>query len=220
VRSFDEIYDIAADRKGGPDVLEGLLAQSGNHPKAGSDARWLSTFARAIFQAGFNWKIVEAKWPGFEAAFAGFDPPRVAMMDDAWFDRLLADTSIIRNGAKIRAVQQNAVFLTELAAEHGSATRLIDGWPAADYAGLLDLLRKRGARLGGTTGQYALRFGGRDGYILSRDVVARLVAEGVIDKPPTSRSAMARVQDAFNAWAGDSGRGLTAISRVLAMSIG
>ena len=28
---------------------------------------------RAIFQSGFSWKVIEAKWPGFEEAFDGFD---------------------------------------------------------------------------------------------------------------------------------------------------
>jgi 3-methyladenine DNA glycosylase Tag len=164
--------------------------------------------------------VVEAKWPGFETAFEGFDPARVALMDDAWFDRILTDRAVIRNGAKLRAVQENAVLFTELAAEHGSVTGMIAGWPAADYAGLLALFARRGSRLGGTTTQYALRFGGRDGYILSRDVVARLIAEGVVNRPPTSKRAMAQVQDAFNTWAAQSGRGLTQISRVLALSAG
>ncbi len=219
MRSFNDIYAVAADRKGGPEALEALIGQSAAETPATTDDRWLSTFAKAMFSAGFNWKVVDAKWPGFEAAMAGFDPARLAMMDDVWFDRLLTDTSIIRNGAKIRAVQQNAVFFTELASEHGSATRALLDWPREDYAGLLEMLKKRGSRLGGSTGQYALRFGGRDGYILSRDVVGRLIAEGVIDKPPTSKSAMAAVQVAFNSLHDQSGRSLTAISRVLAMSI-
>ena len=80
------------------------------------------------------------------------------------------------------------------------------------------MLKKRGSRLGGAA-QFGLRFMGRDGWILSNDVVARLVAEGVIDKPPTSRKAMAAVQSAFNAWRAESGRSLTEISRVLALSI-
>jgi len=219
MRTFDEIEAIARDRHGA-EGLAARLADPGPSWPAGSDDRWLSTFARAIFSAGFNWKVVETKWPGFETAFAGFDPARLAMMDDDWFDRLVADRSIIRNAPKIRAVQENAVFFTEAAAEYGSVTKMIADWPARDYAGLLSLLKARGARLGGTTGQYGLRFGGRDGYILSRDVVGRLIAEGVIDKPPTSKSAMAKVQDAFNTWSGQSGRGLTEISRILALSIG
>ena len=58
-----------------------------------------------------------------------------------------------------------------------------------------------------------------DSYILSRDVTARLIAEGVIDKAPTSQKALAQVQNAFNVWADQSGKSLTEVSRVLAMSI-
>lgn len=219
MRSFDEIYEIASQRKGGADALEGLIASGRQGSRNTTDDRWLSTFSKGIFSAGFNWKVVDAKWPGFEVAFKGFDPARVAMMDDAWFDALLTDTSIIRHGPKIRAVQENAVAFTELAAEYGSVTKMISDWPAEDYVGLLALLKKRGSRLGGNTGAYALRFGGRDGFILSRDVVGRLIAEGVIDKAPTSKGALAKVQAAFNTWSEQSGRSLTQISRVLALSL-
>ena len=219
MRSFEEIYTIAADRKGGPEALEELIASSQSGAKNTTDDRWLSTFSKAIFSAGFNWKVVDTKWPGFEAAFKGFDPAKVAMMDDEWFDSLLTNTNIIRNGPKIRAVHENAIAFTELAAEYGSVTKMIDDWPADDYIGLLELLKKRGSRLGGSTGPYALRFGGRDGFILSRDVVARLIAEGVVDKDPTSKTAKAKVQAAFNEWAKTSGRSMTEISRVLALSL-
>ncbi|MEM9715321.1 MAG: hypothetical protein AAF826_02270 [Pseudomonadota bacterium] len=60
---------------------------------------------------------------------------------------------------------------------------------------------------------------GRDSFILSRDVIARLIAEGVIDKAPTSKKTMSAVQTAFNTWRDQSGRSLTEISRVLAMSL-
>ena len=80
-------------------------------------------------------------------------------------------------------------------------------------------MKKDGARLGGMTGQYAMRFAGRDAFILSRDVTARLIAEQVIDKPATSKGAMKAVQSAFNTWMDQSGRGLTEISRVLAFTV-
>ena len=124
------------------------------------------------------------------------------------------------DGIKIRSVQENAVFVTEVAAEAGSFGKKIADWPAEDYAGLLAWLKKNGSRLGGTSAQYFLRFMGKDSYILSRDVVARLVAEGVIDGAPNSQRAMRSVQSAFNEWAAESGRNLTTISRVLAQSIG
>ncbi len=222
MRSFEDILDIAAERKGGRSaVLDGITPpKSAEDLAAIPDHRWLSQMARGIFSAGFNWKVIETKWPGFEEAFGGFDPGPLAVMSEDRFDELLQDRRIVRNGAKIRAVQENAVFVQEVAEEAGSFGRKIADWPGEDYIGLLQWLRKDGSRLGGTTGQYFLRFMGKDSFILSRDVVARLVAEGVIDKAPTSQKAQKAVQEAFNAWAEASGQSLTAISRVLAQSIG
>lgn len=219
---FDQIFEISAGRKGGAAVLDELL--TGPTPTAElekiADDRWLSCMTKCVFQAGFNWKVVENMWPGFEAAFDGFDIGRCAMLNDDDFGRLVSDTRIVRYGAKIRAVQENAVFSIDLIKQHGSVAKALVGWPSHDYAGLLAMLKKRGSRLGGNTGQYFLRFMGVDGFILSRDVIARLVAEGVIDKAPTSQKALASVQQAFNVWAKQSGRSLTHISRVLAMSVG
>ncbi|OWU85713.1 3-methyladenine DNA glycosylase [Oceanicola sp. 22II-s10i] len=221
MRSFDEIYRIAADRKGGDAELEALLSK----PKPTEeiavipDDRWLSAFAKAIFQAGFNWTVIDNKWPGFETAFDGFDPVRVAHYHDEHMDRLLADKGIVRNGAKIASVIDNARLLTELAAEHGSASKAFADWPRTDYIGLLAMLQKRGSRLGGNTGQRALRSMGLDSFILSQDVSARLVAEGVVDKPPSSARDMKAVQAAFDTWVGQSGRSMTEISRVLAYSV-
>ncbi|WP_170444862.1 DNA-3-methyladenine glycosylase I [Ruegeria arenilitoris] len=217
---FDEIYGLAADRHGGPHALEDKLSKpkSAEELAALPEDRWLSTITKCIFQAGFNWKVIEAKWDGFEAAFDGFDVGRCAFMDDEKFDALLQDTRIVRNGTKIATVRDNAAFLMELRTE-GGVGKVLGGWPSTDYVGLLDMLAKRGSRLGGASAQYAMRFAGRDSFILSRDVTARLIAEGVIDKPATSKKAMAAVQDAFNTWMRQSGRSLTEISRVLAMSL-
>lgn len=221
MRSFDEIRAIAAERKGGEAALDALLAPGPDTPDIATltDDRILATMARAIFQSGFNWKVVEAKWPGFEAGFDGFDPGRVALYGDEDLDRLLADTGVIRNGAKLTAVIENAVWVTELARDHGSARAFFAGWPADDQVGLMQLMATRGSRLGGNTGPYVLRAIGRDGFILSRDVVARLTAEGVIDGPATSKRAQAAIQAAFNGWATESGRSLREISRTLAFSV-
>jgi len=222
MRSFEEIYAIAAKRKGGEDALEAILDKptSGSELAALPDDRWLSCMAKCIFQAGFNWKVVENMWPGFEVAFEGFHPGHCAMLNDDDIARLVTDTRIVRHGTKIRSVQQNAVFVTDLAREHGGVGKAFAGWPPADYVGLLAMLKKRGSRLGGNTGQYFLRFMGVDSFIVSRDVVARLVAEGIIDGTPSSKKAMAAVQDAINTWQTESARSLTEMSRVLAMSVG
>jgi len=220
MREFSEIYAIASDRHGGVGALEAGLTpalSAADLARIPAD-RWLATMTRCIFQAGFNWKVIDTKWDGFEAAFHGFDVGRCAMMDDDWLDTLIADRRIVRNGLKIRAVRDNAVFLNSMR-DRGGPGVVLGAWPATDFIGLLALLKSDGARLGAMSGQYAMRFMGRDAFILSRDVTARLIAEGVIDKPAGSKSAMRAVQDAFNTWMEQSGRGLSEISRVLAMSV-
>ena len=222
MRSLSDILAISVDRKGSEAVIfEGFEpSKSPDALRAIPDDRWLSSMSRAIFQAGFNWKVVERMWPGFETAFLGFDVGRCAMMSDDRFDELCKDTSIIRYPQKILSVQSNAVFLQDMAKEHGSIADMIANWPSKDLVTLLEKLKKEGSRLGGTTGQYFLRSMGVDGYIMSKDVIGRLIAEDVIDKPPSSKSAMIAVQNAMNTWSEESGKSLKEISRILATSCG
>ncbi len=221
MRTFEEILNIAADRKGGrAAVLADMPAVLDADALAAiPDDRWLSQLARGIFQAGISWQVVENKWPDIEEAFYGFDVGRVALMSEDWYDELLDDPRIVRSPPKVRAIQQNAVLIQEAAQEAGSFGRKVGDWPAEDFAGLLEWLKKEGSRLGGSTGAYALRVLGKESYVLSTSVVARLVDEGVIDKEPTSKKAMSAVQDAFNTWKAESGESLSVISRVLAQSV-
>ena len=224
MESFEKIRARAAAQKGGDDALNALLATATVRTPAEiaslGDDRILSEFSKRVFQAGFNWKVVENKWDGFEEAFEGFAITRNVFMSDDDFDRHLANKAIIRHAKKILSIRDNAVFLSDLAKEHGSAARAFANWPAEDHVGLLALMKKRGARLGGMTGQYALRFLGRESFILSQDVVTALIAAGVVDKAPTSKTALAATQAAFNQWKAESGLSLTHLSRVLALSVG
>jgi 3-methyladenine DNA glycosylase Tag len=224
MRSFEEIYKIAAKRHGGPKELEKHIAEHKPKSRAAlikiADDRWLAMMTRCVFQAGFSWKVIESKWDGFEAAFDKFDVKRCANMSEKKIDALLKDTRIVRNARKIMSVPTNAQFLSDLAKEHGSAGKFFAAWPDADYVGLLELLKKRASGLGGGSAMFFLRRMGKPSFVTSRDVIARLVAEGVIDKEPSGKAAMKKVQAAFNQWAEESGRDLTAISRTLAMSTG
>jgi 3-methyladenine DNA glycosylase Tag len=221
MRAFDELYEVAADRKGGKDAVEALLPTPKSHAElsAIADDRWLAGMARRVFQAGFSWSVIDNKWDGFEKAFHGFDIAWCAMMSDAELDDLLQNKEIVRNGQKIVSVRDNAVFLKDLAQEHGSAARFFADWPSDTYVDLLDVLKKSGSRLGGATAQYLLRGMGKDGFLVTADVVAALVREGIVTKSPTSKTDMRKVQDAFNRWSDQSGRPLGHISRVLAFTV-
>lgn len=223
--SFQSILERAANRHGGEDAFNEKLAghyygsdlEKIKAPKG--DDRWLSEFSKRIFQAGFNWQVVENKWEGFEDAFWGFDPKRCARIDMDDMEALTADTRIVRNPRKIKSVPINAEMIKNMTAEKGSADAFIRGWASEDYIGLLDYLNKNGSNLGANTASYALRFSGVPSFILSKDVTAALIHAGVIDKPATSKGAKKAVQAAFNEWTEESGKDLTYISRVLAHSI-
>jgi DNA-3-methyladenine glycosylase I len=60
------------------------------------------------FQAGLSWRTILHRRDNFRAAFANFDPVKVARFDDAAVERLMADPGIIRARAKINATIGNA----------------------------------------------------------------------------------------------------------------
>ena len=221
--SFKIIRARAEKRKGGASALEKLLppvpdAQS--LIKLGDD-RVLAEMARRVFSAGFAWNVIEAKWPGFEQAFLGFQPAMLAFKPDEFWEKLTSDTRIVRNGAKIMSVRDNARFVQEIAAEHGGFGRFLAQWPYSDEVGLLNLLAKRGGRLGGNTGQMLLRFLGWDGFVTSKDVTACLRDAGLdIAEEVKSKTDLAKVQAQFNAWAKETGLPYVHLSRICAMSIG
>lgn len=220
--SFQSIRERAAARKGGEKVLAGLLPKKPSNKalaKLGDD-RVLSEMAARVFSAGFVWDVIDKKWPGFEEAFLGFDPKRLLFQPAEFWDKLASDTRIVRNAQKIRSVRDNARFVTEIAAEHGSFGKFLAAWPADDQAGLLDVLDKRGSRLGGFSGQYLLRFLGWDAFVLSGDVLLCLRDAGVPIGSGTSKKDLRAAQAQLNAWARESGLPITHVSRLCALSIG
>ena len=221
MEEFAGIEARAAERKGGPAALEALLpsCKSADELAAIPDDRYLSEMTKRVFQAGFVWRVVEQKWPAFEAAFHGFQPGRVAMLDDEALDAMMSDKGLIRNYKKLETARRNAAFVLEVAREHGSFGRFVAEWPVEDIVGLWHVLKTRASRLGGSSGAYMLRFIGKDTFILSSDVVKALIGQGVVDKEPTGQRALRSVQQAFNQWRAESGRPLCQISRILACSV-
>ena len=220
---FKAIRARAEKRKGGPEALKKLLPRKPDAKALAklSDDRILAEMTQRVFSAGFAWSVIEAKWPGFEKAFLGFKPAKLTFQPDDYWDGLLKDTRIVRNGAKIASVRENAAFVQEIAKEHGSLGKFLTTWPSSDEVGLLDLLAKRGSRLGGNTGQMFLRFVGWDGFVTSQDVIVCLREAGLdIATEVKSKGDLAKVQAQFNAWAEETGLPYVHLSRICAMSIG
>jgi 3-methyladenine DNA glycosylase Tag len=221
--SFQTIRARAEKRKGGAEALARLMP-----PKPDlkallklRDDRVLAEMTQRVFSAGFAWSVIESKWPGFEEAFLGFEPPRLLSEPDEFWHKLTMDARIVRNGAKIASVRENARFVLDVAKDHGSFGKFLADWPPSDEIGLLEVLAKRGSRLGGNTGQMLLRFLGYDAFVATKDVAACLRDAGLdIAAAPTSKRDLAKIQEQFNAWAKETGLPYRHLSLICAMSIG
>lgn len=219
---FKRIRERAAKRKGGEKVLASLLPKKPNNKalaKLGDD-RVLSEMAARVFSAGFVWSVIDSKWPGFEEAFLEFNPKRLLFQPAEFWEKLASDKRIVRNPQKIRSVRENARFVSEVSAEHGSFGKFLAAWPADDQVGLMEVFAKRGSRLGGFSGQYLLRFLGWDAFVLSGYVLLCLRDSGVPIGTGTSKKDLKAAQAQFNAWRDESGLPIAHISRICALSIG
>lgn len=222
MHSFEVIHNRAAERKGGMGELNKLLPELPDREAVAAldESRFLAEMTRCIFQAGFVWRVIEQKWPDFENLFHGFDINAIlGMQPDEW-EEIRQDARIVRNNQKITSIRVNAQFIENISLESGSFARLIADWPESNLVGLFDLLKRRGSRLGGNSGQRFLRNVGKDTFVLTRDVVACLRNGGLeISSYPTSKSDLAEIQEVFNQWHEETQLPYTHLSRIAAYSI-
>lgn len=125
------------------------------------------------FQAGLSWITILRRRPGFREVFHGFDLEAVAALTADDVERLMLDTRIIRNRAKILATIGNAQATLELTkGSPGALDELMWGFapprgttpaslaeiPAvtAESTALSKKLRSIGFRFVGPTTMYAL----------------------------------------------------------------
>lgn len=84
------------------------------------DRRLFEKICLEGFQSGLSWLTILRKRENFRAAFANFEPEKVAAFGEADIERLLADKGIVRHRGKIVSVINNAHRALELKAEFGS----------------------------------------------------------------------------------------------------
>ncbi len=124
-------------------------------------------------QAGLSWSTILNKREGYRKAFADFDPEKVARFTKKRVEKLLQDTSIVRNRLKVESTVTNARAFLEVRDEYGSFSDYIwgfvDGKPiqnrwkkdsevpatSPESDALSKDLKKRGFRFVGSTIIYA-----------------------------------------------------------------
>ncbi|WP_269500219.1 DNA-3-methyladenine glycosylase I [Castellaniella sp. S9] len=220
--TYQWLHDTVRARFDSNAAMEAFLPQAlpPEELRRKSDDRYLSAMTQRVFQAGIQHSVVDAKWPAFEAAFSGFDPTTMVALSDADIEQHMQNTTLIRHRAKMQTIAQNARFILDVRQEQsGSFGAFIADWPVTDIIGLWRLLATRGARLGGRSAAGFLRLVGKDTFLLTSDVVARLVAAGVVTREPSAQRDLQAVQEAFNALHAASGRPLCQLSALCALSI-
>jgi 3-methyladenine DNA glycosylase Tag len=218
---FGTILTRARERCGGEAALAARLPVPKSEAEliAVPDDRYLSLMSLRIFRAGLKHSVVDARWPGFEAAFAGFAPRRVRAMSDEAVEALMKDARLIRHLGKLRAVHANAAAFCDVAAEKGSFGRYLADWPVTDIVGLWDDLARRCQQMGGNSAPMFLRMAGKDSFILTESVVKALAHWAGFAGVPKGKADRRRVQALFNDWAAATGRPLSQLSMTLALSV-
>ncbi|HEY1798262.1 MAG TPA: DNA-3-methyladenine glycosylase I [Stellaceae bacterium] len=220
VTPFATILDAARARHGAAAVDARLpTPRSTAELEATGDDRYLSQMSLRIFRAGLKHSLVDAKWPAFEDAFYAFDPRRVRAMPDEAIEALLGNAKLIRHFGKLKSVRDNAAAMIGVADEHRSFAKWLAAWPGTDIVGMWEALAKRFSQMGGNSGPSFLRMVGKDTFVPTGSVCAGLKQWARVSGPPKNRTERAAAQQIFNDWATETGRPLSQLSLILAMSV-
>ena len=132
METFAKIYKRAAARKGGENAVELMLQPVKKRIQIAkvSDADALEEMTKCVFRSGFVWKIIEAKWPGFQTAFNDFDVMHCAMLADEDLEVLQGNAEIVRHGKKIASVRANAQYILDIRADYGNFNQFLQQWPS------------------------------------------------------------------------------------------
>ncbi len=79
-------------------------------------------------QAGLSWSTILNKRDGYRSAFADFDVEKVARFTDKRVEKLLLNSSIVRNRLKVRSAVSNAKAFLAVQKEFGSFSDYIWGF--------------------------------------------------------------------------------------------
>lgn len=92
------------------------------------DQRLFEKICLEGFQSGLSWITILRKREHFRAAFAGFDPARVARFGAKDVARLLGDAGIVRHRGKIESAINNARRALDLQDAFGSLAAYAWSW--------------------------------------------------------------------------------------------
>ncbi|GAA2060168.1 DNA-3-methyladenine glycosylase I [Williamsia deligens] len=153
-----------------PGLMQDYYDTEWGVPAHGENA-WFERLSLEGFQSGLSWATILRKRPAFREVFADFDVDTVADFDDSDVERLMGDTRIVRNRAKILATVGNARATQALRSDGGLEDLIWSHRPdrtpmprsmaevptvSPESTALAKDLRRRGFRFVGPTTAFAL----------------------------------------------------------------
>ena len=218
---WSEIEARAVAKAGAP-TLEAQFAEvlDSETLAARPDSWFFSAMTRRIFQAGMQHRVINQRWPAFEAYFWGFEPQKLMLLSEEQLEKAMQQPSLIRHWAKLRTIPVNAGAMADLSKRHGGFGCWLATWPDSQLVDLWQSLAKQFERLGGMSGPRFLRLAGRDTFLLTDDVIQALTLYGVIDSKPTRKADLQRINQQFVAWSQESKRPMAHVSRILSHTVG
>ena len=130
--------------------------------KPENDNEYFEILTKAVFQAGFSYKVIHNKWDGFREVFEDFDPEILSRWGDAEIMDALDSEKIVRNVKKIRATIENASKFLQIVKEYGSFGQYLDELRPNGYDTMKNSITKQFKWLGKTGAYFLLYSTGED----------------------------------------------------------
>ena len=126
------------------------------------DKKYFEVLSKAVFNAGFSWKVVNAKWEDIKEVFSDFEPKIVSNWTIDEITKALESPKIIRNSKKVKAIVSNAKIFLDIISEFGSFKNYLKSLEDKTCAEKLKILSKKFKWLGPTGSHFFLWTVGED----------------------------------------------------------
>ncbi|MHA2364598.1 MAG: DNA-3-methyladenine glycosylase I [Candidatus Hodarchaeales archaeon] len=121
--------------------------------KPSDNREYFEILTKAVFLAGFSWKVVHNKWANFKEVFCDFEPKEIATWEEPEIDQALHNPKIIRNFKKIKATVDNSKTFLSILDEYSTFSKYLESLRPLGYLKMSKALTKQFKWLG-KTGAY------------------------------------------------------------------
>lgn len=130
--------------------------------KPETDRGYFEILSKAVFNAGFSYRVVDAKWKGIKEIFNNFEPKKISKWTNDEISSALNSPKIIRNSKKVNAIVSNANTFLDIVKKFGSFEDYLKSFRDKSYEERQKILSKQFKWLGPTGAHFFLWSAGED----------------------------------------------------------